>query len=318
MYATGTVCPHCAMRCGPYLKVAPWHRATHNTIRRCRVQTHMGNDVSINQSLLLNRDQVADRLLKVLQVPDNYLGYNRVMPTLLSGPPGTGKTSMLVEAAQTLGLPFYKIQCTPSATDHAVFGGPSVGANTSGSWQYFYGPAMRAWGVDGAPGFLVIDDAHNAGPDIISALFAVLDSGYGGAITTPLGETVHPSPKFHVALTMNGDPDDLFSNYEGFRDRIAVNIAVMQPSTAMINALDWRCQVGCQEDYNGVNRNPVATYRQWQTMSLLWPVVGVAEAALFALGKPEKAIKMLEALSTFDTEAAVAYSNILSGVPSGI
>lgn len=267
--------------------------------------------MSAVQPIIMDRNAVITDLPKVWQIA------GRTMPVLLSGPPGTGKTSLAIQAAKNANLPYYKVACSPDALPNEVIGGANVDEN--GGWKYLYGPYLRACGEGSPAGLLVVDDIHNAGPGIQSALYTVLDSGAGGLTTLPSGRNVTPDADFRVVCTMNYDPNDL---PEPILDRIAVRIMVMVPSEEMLATLEPRIRAWVESDYDGTNPNPVATFRQWQSMSMMWTLtdVGLGKACLMALGSLERASRMLEVLAQDPAipEARSAYMGLVNGMRSGV
>jgi hypothetical protein len=261
------------------------------------------------QPLMMDRNEVATLLPKLWSIG------GRTMPIIMFGPPGTGKSSLAVATAVAASLPYYKVACSPDALPNEVIGGANV--DDSGGWKYLYGPYLRACGEGSPAGLLIVDDIHKAGPGIQSALYTVLDSGPGGMTTLPNGRNVHPQADYRVICTMNGEPDEL---EDPILDRLAFKVMVMVPSEEMLRTLEPRIRDFVESDYDGTNPNPTATFRQWQSMSLAWPIVGLGMACLTALGSMERARKMLEVLAQDPAipEARSEYMALVSAMRSGV
>jgi hypothetical protein len=116
---------------------------------------------------------------------------------------------------------------------------------------------------------------------------------------------------------MNGEPEELD---DPILDRLAVRIMVMVPSEDMLRTLEPRIRDFVESDYDGTNPNPTATFRQWQSMSMMWPVVGLGKACLMALGNMDRARKMLEVLSQDPAipEARSEYMALVAAMRSGV
>ena len=89
----------------------------------------------------------------------------------------------------------------------------------------------------------------------------------------------------------------------------------MEPSTAMLEALHPEVRDLCEADYDN-NYSPIATYRQWRSVSDFWPRVSLPTACLLALGTPERASKMLHALADFEITDAIDAVRTLGGLRS--
>ncbi len=80
----------------------------------------------------------------------------------------------------------------------------------------------------------------------------------------------------------------------------------------------------CEADYTN-NLDPTATYREWQSIAQLKPVVGLAKAVLLALGKEDRMKKLIEAMSRAEAtglipgsgrEARDAHKAIIAATPA--
>ena len=136
---------------------------------------------------------------------------------LLRGKPGTGKTYTAVNSGRSEDQACYQITMTPE-TPMAEIRGHYV--QVDGTFIWHDGPAIRAW-REGAR--LVINEIDQAGEDVHSFLYAIMDDPEFAETTLPSGEIVSPTEGFQLIATMNGVPDDL---PDGLQDRLPVDILI--------------------------------------------------------------------------------------------
>lgn len=197
------------------------------------------------------RDEVSARLLTALKAG----------PTLLVGPPGTGKTSECFSAASSLGIKAYIAHCDPGALSDRYTGGYKP---LAGVWDWVDGVILRAM-REGA--MLIVDDLHLMGPDGQAALYQACDFGPGSTFSLDDGTNVSPMPGYCVVATMNGDPSRLD---EAVRSRFRNIIPALEPSSVMLGALmvgsDPTIGDLCGLDYEaGASR--CGEYREWQALA---------------------------------------------------
>lgn len=304
-------------------------------------------------TLFLERNELETILPAVCKYFDRSTGRWRKQSVTEVGPPGTGKTTTVFSLAKNPDLvrwyndrtglevkeiPVYATACHPDATAPEVYG---QYLPLDGVWTFIPGAMLRAWGYNWdlsgvtdkttgydeihkvpAPGIHLLDDIHLMGPGGQAAMYKSLDNGVGANFLDPFGKLHFPHEAALCFSTMNGEIDSLDP---AVVDRTAVKVPVMEPSTAMLENLEEDMRELCAADYTD-NMDPIATYREWLSISQLRPVVGLAKAVLLALGKEDRAKKLIEALAkveasgvfgTSNREARDALKEIITGTPVG-
>lgn len=303
-------------------------------------------------TLVVTRNELDTTLPAVCRFNDKSMGRWRKQTVVMVGPPGTGKTTLVFSMARNEALlkwyneltdlelsqiPVYKTPCHPDATAPEVYG---QYLPIDGVWTFIPGAMLRAWGynwhrehvADKAtgydehcktppPGVHLLDDIHLMGPGGQSAMYLSFDNGVGASFMDPFGKLVFPHEAALVFGTMNGEIDSLDP---AVVDRTAIKVPVMEPSEQMLAALDDEMmQACCEADYTN-NMDPTATYREWQSISQLRPIVGLHKAALLALGKEDRSKKLIEALAKAEgsglfpgagREARDALNSIIKATP---
>jgi hypothetical protein len=305
-------------------------------------------------TLFVTRNELETILPTVAKYFDKSQGKWRKQTVTLIGPPGTGKTTMIFTVARDPGLvkwynertglelaeiPVYTTSCHPDATAPEVYG---QYLPLDGNWTFIPGSMLRAWGynwdiagvVDKTtgydeinkvppPGIHALDDIHLMGPGGQAAMYKSMDNGVGANFLDPFGKLHFPHEAALCMNSMNGEIDSLDP---AVVDRTAVKVPVMEPSEAMLENLEEDMRELCAADYTQ-NMEPIATYREWLSISQLRPVVGLAKAVLLALGKEDRTKKLIEALAkveasgvfgTKSREARDALNSIINGTPVGV
>lgn len=111
---------------------------------------------------------------------------------VLTGPAGSGKTTLAERAAEVLGLEYTLISCHAGVTDYELFGyrSPATG-------EFYHGKIYERV-VNG--GLLILDEADSLDPQVGCALNAILANG---VFTFPDNITVKIHDDFKVIATMN-------------------------------------------------------------------------------------------------------------------
>jgi len=137
-----------------------------------------------------------------------YAVMNRNEPMLLSGPTGSGKSSVITQIAARLNLPYYRINCDMDIS-RADFVGQWVLHGKEMRFQYGILPrAMREGAI------FIQDESDTANPGVAMAMQAVLEDD-GKLTIAETGELVSPHEDFRVFCTANtlgmGDETGLYN-----------------------------------------------------------------------------------------------------------
>lgn len=138
---------------------------------------------------------------------------------LVHGPTGSGKSSLVEQFANRMGIPVYRVPCH-SRSEFGEFTG-QLTVKSDGSTEFVYGALPRAM----REGAIILFDEFNFIPaGVTGALNTVLD---GGPLLLPeTGEIIQPHPNFRIAATGNGvDQGDDVASWRGTQ---RMNLALVQ------------------------------------------------------------------------------------------
>lgn len=149
---------------------------------------------------------------------------------ILFGPPGTGKTFAGLNYGNVANGA-HRLICTDDMTNADVTG--AWMPNTSGTWSWNDGAAIKAWSSGGR---LVVDEIDKAGGDVFATLLAMTDTVESAEWEHPeTGRVIRPQDGFSVVMTTNvEDMDELPT---ALRDRFPVAIRIDQPHPAALEKL---------------------------------------------------------------------------------
>jgi MoxR-like ATPase len=139
------------------------------------------------------------------------------VPTLLAGPPGTGKTS-LIEAA--FGDDLITVAGDGDTTAADLVG--EYTQNPDGTFTFIYGPLIRAM-TEGK--VLFIDDATLISPAVLAVAYPAMDGRREITVKAHKGETVKAAKGFHVVAGHNPGVHGAILT-EALASRFAVKIKV--------------------------------------------------------------------------------------------
>jgi len=200
---------------------------------------------------------------------------------LLTGPPGTGKTTAAHNLAAKNGQAVFSVTFSEDMSAQELIGHWIQGEN---GFKWNDGPAISAWKNGG---MLILNEIDKASGSTLVELYSILDDATVAGKTLSSGETVKPSPKFRVVATMNGDAADLPA---ALLDRFQVKIVVDMPHPQALARIE-------NESLRQAVANAYESADGWQGLSfrdamafmaLLNAGFDVATAALAAVG-PQKA-----------------------------
>lgn len=232
-------------------------------------------------------DATTEQIIECLSDPE--------LQILLVGPPGTGKTTLPIMAAEKMGKRWAKLQCQSETAPAEVLG--MYVPNEKG-FQWEQGPADICL-TDG--GYLVIDEIVEASGPVKTLFYGLLDKGRGGHITY-VGREFERHENYQVAATMNEWPDQGGLS-EALLDRFDACFLVKAPHQAMLDTLDEDLRDICEDAYLTVPEDqlmngPVYTFRTFQSLQLLRTKMPMPQAVLAACrGNKSAALALLEILS---------------------
>lgn len=160
------------------------------------------------------------------------------IPTILHGPPGTGKTFAGLRFGESVEHGAFRISCTADMTEMDITGGwMPDGANT---WSWREGQAIRAWEGDGfRGGRLVIDEIDRATGDVLSAILLVTDSNESAKWEHPEQKRImRPRDGFTAVLTTNLEDLNLLD--AALLDRFPARIRINTPHPGALETLPYQ------------------------------------------------------------------------------
>lgn len=142
----------------------------------------------------------------------------------LSGPTGSGKTSIVLQVCARLNWHIQEISCSESLESADMFGSYALKQNPQNRSQAFmdfiHGPLIEAMKHGDV---LLLNEFDTADPGQLAALNTVMEGG--SLLIKETGEVVEPHPMFRLILTGNSTGQgDITGAYQGV---LAQNMATM-------------------------------------------------------------------------------------------
>jgi nitric oxide reductase NorQ protein len=140
--------------------------------------------------------------------------------TLLVGPAGTGKSTLVEYVAQCAGAPLITVSCDLELDKTELLGRPEI---KGGDTHWVDGPVTMAM----RHGYwIVFDEANMAKPEVMSVLHAVLDHRRRLVLKENGNEVIKAHENFRVFATMNPGYEGTGELNQAFKDRFGVVLAV--------------------------------------------------------------------------------------------
>ncbi|WP_175762009.1 AAA family ATPase [Burkholderia anthina] len=129
---------------------------------------------------------------------------------MLTGPTGSGKTSLIEQLAARIGFGCVKVPCHGELEFEDLIGTRTL--NDAGGMMWADGPVIRAMRTGS---ILLLDEINFLRPEIVGGLNAILDGG--SLLISSTSERVHPHPNFRIAATGNAIDGTDAGKYRGTR-----------------------------------------------------------------------------------------------------
>ncbi|WP_420213349.1 AAA family ATPase (plasmid) [Burkholderia aenigmatica] len=129
---------------------------------------------------------------------------------MLTGPTGSGKTSLIEQLAARIGFGCIKVPCHGELEFEDLIGTRTL--NESGGMMWVDGPVTRAM-RNGS--ILLFDEINFLRPEVVGGLNTILDGG--SFLISATSERVMPHPNFRIAATGNAIDGTDAGKYRGTR-----------------------------------------------------------------------------------------------------
>jgi cobaltochelatase CobS len=191
----------------------------------------------------MDLDKLADLLVQKVQeklkpfelpplhhkvLPDIIKAVQADVPVWLQGPPGTSKSTIGRQVADTLGLAFHAISCHEAMTRSDMFG-----------YTDAHGTDHRSplWDAYELGGVLLLDEIDNGNANILAALNSALSNGF----CTFAGKTVNKHENFRVIAAANTAG---LGPESGFIGRMGVDLATLDRFATIQVPIDENLETG--------------------------------------------------------------------------
>lgn len=201
---------------------------------------------------------------------------------ILYGPPGTGKTTLAVEVARDLKIPFF-VQTLTEDTPSQEGRGHYIPKGGEFIWQD--GIYIRAWREGG---MLILNEINRASEEVRSILYAITDKNDGATLTLPTGETVTPHPNFRIIATMNGTPEQELNDALLSRFPVRIHMTELRPEALNTLPPDLRNIAAGTVGHPDLKRR--TDVRMWLAFAHIRKSLGIEDAAAACFGQAAQSI----------------------------
>jgi MoxR-like ATPase len=168
---------------------------------------------------IVGQEETVDALLTAL-LADGHV--------LLEGPPGLGKTALVLALAEVLDLPFHRIQFTPDLMPADIIGTHVVMENAQGrrTFEFHEGPLFS--------NLLLADHINRGMPKTQSALLEAMESR---TVSVSSEKFALPQPFFVLATQNSLEMEATFPLPEPQLDRFFFKLLVKNPNDAQLDEI---------------------------------------------------------------------------------
>jgi len=235
---------------------------------------------------------VDDKVVRLLHTMGRISQKGNVLNCLLTGPKGTGKTSLPKEFAATQGRPFFTVHCQLIAERDDWWGSKELSLERG---TYFERAAfLDAVETEGC--VILLDEANRTHPENLNALFGFLDHRRS-AWVPQLKQEVQVAPGVVFFITLNEGYEYVGTNPidEALRDRMTYSVRMSyvpkRVETSILvkrTAIDDDTAGKLTEFARSVRRNPkigvpVSTRQLLGAASLVVEGMAIQDAVLFSV-----------------------------------
>jgi MoxR-like ATPase len=213
-------------------------------------------------------------------------------PIHLSGPPAISKSFTSQHCGVNDGA-VYPIYVTEDMSAARFVGYERFGEH--GESIFTPGPMLRAWGMGGKPGRLLIEEVDQASGDVLTMCLCALDDVAHASFVLPTGEVVRPDPKHYQVVCTSNEPRHALP--AALADRCAISFELERPHPDAIASLPSDIRDAADASLGISDPKRHVSMRQWFAYARLAETIGRGPAASAVFGRSAEDIMAAYALS---------------------